>query len=91
MSKIYGLLHVKTGEEAIIITRFGTCVHSDTDVPLLHPTPVPFSLWKGLSGAKESLDCLFSYFLPKEAASRLLGMLVPDVQVEAGTLMAIKI
>lgn len=51
-------LHVKTGEEtmmifiAIIIARFGTHVHSYIDVQLLHPAPVPFALWKGLSGVK---------------------------------------
>lgn len=73
----------------IIITRFGTCVHSDIDVQLFHPTAVPFALWKGLSGVKENLDYLFPYFLPKEAASRLLGMLVPNVHVEDGTLVKI--
>lgn len=43
-------LHVKTGEEvmmifiATIITKFGTRVHSYIDVQLLHPTTVPFAL-----------------------------------------------
>lgn len=91
-------LHVKTGEEmmifiAIIIARFGTHVHSYIDVQLLHPAPVPFALWKGLSGVKrkENLDCLFPYFLPKEEAFRLLALLVLSVHVKAVTLVAIKI
>lgn len=65
-------VHVKTGEVvmiifiAIIITRVGKWVLSNID-QLLHPAPpVPFALWKVLSGTKENLDCLFPCFLKKQ-------------------------